>query len=167
MRYTDFTLDGGAVDIQVHMEEQPDGTILVRLTSIGGPIDIRGLFFDVTDPALLSSLQVSGVDITSFQTGDESVMDLGHGVNMHGGGRRPFDAGVEFGTAGNGFGSVTSTNFVLSSTTGPLTLDLLSLVDFGVRLQGGGAPPKLVEIAPAAPDAIADSFDAQGLCSYY
>ncbi|HEX2803190.1 MAG TPA: Ig-like domain-containing protein [Sphingomicrobium sp.] len=160
MRYIDFALDGAAIDIQVHMEEQPDGTILVRLTSVGGPIDIRGLFFDVTDPALLSSLQVSGIDITSFQTGDESVMNLGHGVNMHGGGRQPFDVGVEFGTAGHGFGMVTSTNFILSSTTGPLTLDLLSLVDFGVRLQGSGAPPKLVEIAPAAPDAIADSFDA-------
>lgn len=158
MRYIDFTLDGDSIDIDVHMEEQSDGTILVQLASDGGPIDIRGLFFDVNDASLIPALQVSGDDIMSFQARDEGVMDLGHGVNMNGGGRGPFDVGVEFGTAGHGHDVVSSTSFVLSADE-PLTLDLLSLVDFGVRLQGDGAPPKIVETAPAAPDAIDDSFN--------
>lgn len=159
MRYIDFTLDGDSIDIGVHMEEQSDGTILVQLASEGGAIDIRGLFFDVTDSSLIPALAVSGDDIMSFQARDERIMDLGHGVNMQGGGRGPFDVGVEFGTAGHGHNVISSTSFVLSADE-PLTLDLLSLVDFGVRLQGGGAPPKIVETAPAAPDAHDDSFGA-------
>ena len=130
MRYVDFTLDGDSIDIDVHMEEQSDGTILVRLNSDGGPIDIRGLFFDVTDSAVIPSLHVSGADIMSFQARDEGVMNLGHGVNMQGGGRSPFDVGVEFGTAGHGHNVISSTSFVLSADE-PLTLDLLALVDFG------------------------------------
>ena len=111
MRYIDFTLDGDSIDIDVHMEEQSDGTILIQLASDGGPIDIRGLFFDVNDASLIPALQVSGDDIMSFQARDEGVMDLGHGVNMNGGGRGPFDVGVEFGTAGHGHDVVSSTSF--------------------------------------------------------
>lgn len=160
MRYINFTLEGSSIDIDVHMEEQTDGTILVTLASDGGPIDIRGLFFDVTNAALIPTLSATGQDITGFVARDEGVMDLGRGVNMQGAGRGPFDVGVSFGTPGHGQNVVDSTSLVLSSSAGPLTLDLLSLVDFGVRLQGGGAPPKLVEIAPAAPDAIDDTLTA-------
>lgn len=161
MPYIDFTLEAGGANIAVHMEEQADGTILVRLASDNPNTDIRGLFFDVNGSSFIPTLRATGSDITAFRTGDERVMDLGHGVNMNGGGRAPFDAGIAFGTPGAGHGIVSSTSFVLSSTSGPLTLDLLALVDFGVRLQGGtGVDPKVVEIAPAAPDAHDDSFGA-------
>lgn len=161
MRYIDFALEAGAATVNVRLEEQPDGTILIELSAVGEPVDIRGLFFDVNDASLISTLQLSGADITAFQAGDESVMDLGRGVNMNGGGRGPFDVGAAFGTPGKGHDAVSSTSVVLSSTSGPLTLDLLALTDFGVRLQGGDdVDPKVVEIAPAAPDAIDDSLNA-------
>jgi hypothetical protein len=87
-------------------------------------------------------------------------MDLGNGVNMHGEGRGPFDVGVAFGSPGNGKDMVTDTSLVLRSSVGTLTLDDLALVDFGVRLTGGGSPPKMVMTAPAAPDAINDTLVA-------
>lgn len=167
MRYIEFTLEGYSSDILVRLEEQLDGTILVTLTSDGEPIDIRGLFFDVNDASLISSLSVAGIDVSGSQFMDEGVIDLGRGVNMHGEGRGPFDVGVSFGTPGQGQDVVSSTTLVLSSSEGPLTLDLLSLVDFGVRVQGG-APPKIVEIAPAAPDANDDLLEAtEDVTSFY
>ena len=97
MRYINFTIDGGNQDILVRMEEQADGTVRITLTVDGKPADIRGLFFDVSDAALLANLVVSGANVTSYQIMDEGVMDLGRGVNMHGGGRDPFDVGVACG----------------------------------------------------------------------
>lgn len=160
MRYVNFTIDGGLQDIQVHMEERPDGSIYLTLTVDGKPADVRGLFFDVRDASLLGSLSVAGPNVTSSMFRDEGVMDLGRGVNMNGAGRGPFDVGVEFGSPGNGHGVVSSTSLTLTSSTGGLTLDDLALVDFGVRLTGGGAAPKLVTPAPAAPDAINDNLSA-------
>lgn len=160
MRYINFTIDGGNQDILVRMEEQADGSVRITLTVDGKPADIRGLFFDVNDSALLANLLVSGANVTSYKVMDEGVMDLGHGVNMHGGGRDPFDVGVEFGSPGNGKDVVSDTSIVLTSLTGDLTLDDLALIDFGVRLTGGGAPPKLVMTSPAAPDAIDDNLNA-------
>lgn len=160
MRYIDFTIEGRTTDIDVHLEEQSDGSVLMTLDADGTPIDIRGLFFDVNDASLIPGLSISGPNVTGFEARNEAVMDLGHGVNMQGAGRGPFDVGVSFGSAGRGHDLVTSTSVVLSSSAGDLTLDQLALVDFGVRLQGGGADPKIVVTAPAAPDAIDDSLGA-------
>jgi hypothetical protein len=160
MRYIDFTLDGSSTNILVHMEEQSDGTIAVTLTAEGHKADIRGLFFDFNHASLLSSLSVNGSDITGFQARDEGVMNLGRGAEMNGEGRGPFDVGIAFGSPGGGHDIVSTTSFTLSSSSGAITLDELALVDFGVRLQGGGVPPKIVEIAPAAPDAHDDALTA-------
>lgn len=159
-RYINFVIDGKNQDILVHMEEQLDGSILIRLTVDGKAADIRGLFFDVRDASLIGDLMVSGANVTSAMFQDEGVMDLGNGVNMHGEARGPFDVGVAFGTPGNGKDVVGDTSFVLSSSSGNLTLDDLALIDFGVRLTGGGSPSKIVVTAPAAPDAIDDELTA-------
>jgi|GEM_PF-671031 len=156
MRYINFKI-AGEPDVLVHMEEQEDGSILVRLdVGEGGlPGDIRGLFFDVADAALLSHLSFTGADITGFQIGDEKVIDLGRGNNMHGNGRGPFDVGIAFGTPGVGHDDVNGTSFVIHADDGSLTLDDLALVDFGVRTTSVGQ--KNVTLAPAAPDAIDDT----------
>ena len=65
---------------------------------------------------------------------------------MQGEGRGPFDVGVAFGIARQWQGrGRTDTSLVLRSSVGSLTLDDLALVDFGVRLTGGGSPPKMVD----------------------
>lgn len=143
MRSNQFLIPGDPKldpTINVALLEQADGSILVTLTQSGGKTtDIRGLFFDVTDASILSNLVVTGSQVTGSLFKDEGVTNLGNGVTMEGAQVSAFDAGVSFGTAGIGQNNVLSTSFVLSSNNGtPLTLDLLSNVDFGVRLNSVG-----------------------------
>jgi hypothetical protein len=169
MRYISFVIAGDA-PVTVRMSEQPNGSVLFNVdvdSSKGAIGDLRGLFFDVRDPSLLSHLSVSGSQVTDQQFGDEKVIDLGNGANMQGNPRGKFDVGIEFGTEGIGKDDIHSTSFVLTSSTGGLTLDDLALVDFGVRLTSVGAlggkrgdSTKTTELAPAAPDAIDDSVSA-------
>lgn len=156
MRFINFTIFGKP-NLLVHMEEQPDGTILATLQLQGAKADLRGLFFDVRDASLIPHLTVSGPEVTQSTFRDDGVINLGQGANLNGGGRKPFDVGLEFGTPGNGKGMVQSTSFIITSDIGGLTLDDVALVQFGVRMTGGGTPGKNVFIAPAAPDANDDS----------
>jgi len=61
--------------------------------------DIRGLFFNLNDPAKLAGLSFEGEYVSGFAT--DNVINLGKGANMHGA-AAPFDAGVKFGTPGVG-----------------------------------------------------------------
>ncbi|EEX13109.1 outer membrane adhesin-like protein [Citreicella sp. SE45] len=159
-------VDGGP-DIQVTAVEV-DGTIEFTLEVLPGDEgevgDIRGLFFNLNDDSKLMNSSAFGVDVTDYQAGD--VIDLGHGANMHGA-ADPYDAGVEFGGPGIGKtkGDVQLTSFTLSNEAGDLTLDDIAQVEFGVRVTSIGAPgggrggsAKMVTLAPAAPDAVDDSY---------
>jgi hypothetical protein len=157
VRSITFTIPGKS-GVKVKMTEQSDGTILFELETLGSkPADLRGLFFDVQDAALLSKLVFTGADITSTQVADDQVTDLGHGANMKGKGHPTFDVGVEFGTPGVGHDDITTTSFVLSTNDGSaLTLDDMAQVEFGARTTSNGQ--KLVTVAPAAPDANDDAI---------
>ncbi len=124
--------------------------------------DLRGLFFNFNAAAKLDGLSAQGKWVTDFDTKD--VIDLGNGANMHGA-ASPFDVGVEFGTEGKAKDDIHSATFSLSGGTNPLTLDDISLVQFGARMTSVGAPlgartdsSKLVAFAPAAPDANDDHY---------
>ena len=158
---------GGAPDVQV-LAVEVDGTIEftidVLTTADGVTADLRGLFFDVANPSLLSALDATGSEVTDFDTDD--VIDLGQGANMHGA-ADPFDVGVEFGQAGIGKnkGDIQTASFTLSNLAGDLTLDDIAQVEFGARLtsvgQMGGdrvGSAKLTTVAPAAPDAVDDDY---------
>ena len=154
---------GGAPDVQI-LAVEVDGaiefTVDVLTTADGVTADLRGLFFDVSNPSILSDLDAAGSDVTEFDTDD--VIDLGNGANMRGA-AAPFDVGVEFGQQGIGKnkGDIQTTTFTLSNEAGDLTLDDLAQVEFGARLtsvgQMGGdrdGSAKLTTVAPAAPDAV-------------
>jgi hypothetical protein len=164
MRKITFTISG----LEITATELDDGTILFELAvPEGSGADIRGLFFDINDPALIGNLQITGADVTNDGFGE--VSNLGHGNNMHGSGGankngkggEPYDVGMSFGTQADD--DISSTSFILSSIDGePLTLDLIANVRFGARLTSVGDQidsAKVTVIAPAAPDAIDDSYD--------
>jgi hypothetical protein len=165
MRSIVFTIPGEP-DVIVSAVEQANGSILFQIdVDVSGGIvaDLRGLFFNINDPAVLETLQIDGADVTEQGFGD--VSNLGHGNNMKGSGREQYDVGMSFGTSGIGNDDIQSTSFTLSSQDGvPLTLDLIANVEFGARLTSVGDEEgerddslKLTTIAPAAPDAIDDN----------
>lgn len=160
MREITFDIPGEP-SLIIHAMEQTDGTILFQLDVTGGGVaDIRGLFFNLADDSLVNSLSAEGADLSDQDYGN--VSSFKNGNNVKGGGRSPYDVGMDFGTSGIGKGTVDSTSFVLSSTNGEdLTLDLIANIEFAARLQsvGGKGPQKISVTAPAAPDAIDDNAD--------
>lgn len=127
----------GTVGLQVTLTELEDGSVRFDLENSGEQVaDLRGLFFDFNDPALLSSLYVAGSDVTGASFVDDSVRNLGQGVNMNGAGI--FDVGVAFGSAGIGEDDIFATSFTLSSSEGPLSLEAFANAEFGVRFTSVG-----------------------------
>lgn len=127
----------GAVGLAVTMTEQSDGSLRFDLVNEGEIVaDLRGLFFDVVDPAILSTLSVAGAQVTRVASGDDAVVNLGNGVNMNGAGE--FDFGLAFGTSGIGKDDISSTSFTLTSSAGALDLQDFAGVEFGVRFTSVG-----------------------------
>ena len=126
--------------------------------------DLRGLFFDVADDALLGTLAVTGGDITDFdQSG--SITNLGNGATVSGVPDAPYEVGIEFGTAGMSGDDIQTTTFVLSSYTRDLTLDDLALESIAVRQTSVGdadgareGSDKLYGVAPYPVNAIDDAI---------
>lgn len=165
MREITFTIPGNP-PLTIHAIEQADGSILFELSVDGDDLaDIRGLFFNLADPSLVDNLVVTGADLTDQAYGD--VSGFRNGNNLKGGGRSPYDVGLNFGTPGIGTDDINSTSFVLSSINGDaLTLDLIAQIEFGARMTSTGpansnrnGSQKITTIAPAAPDAIDDDAE--------
>lgn len=140
---------GGAPDVTICAIEVDGGLrFTVTVDSSGGlTADLRGLFFNVLGDAP-SSLEVSGADVTDYGT---NTIDLGNGANMKGGGRSPYDVGVEIGTQGIGKDDIQSTSFFVPG----LRLDDVYGQEFGARLTSVGSSrgqregsAKLAQIAP-------------------
>ena len=158
-RSISFVVEGD-VDTLITITELPDGTLKFELEALGSGLlgDLRGLFFDLTDPVDGDSL-----DLSTLIVGEETLLDgeiqdasklvtathfseaavdtLGRDANIKGKvanayGR--YDAGIEFGTPGKGKDDIQSLSFTLSSTDGPLSLDMLDLSDFGLRYTSVG-----------------------------
>lgn len=163
----DASTSAGYPEVWVTITENADGTLTFSLTQKGGIVgDLRGVFFDLNDETVTSSLKVVGENITGFRTGDDSVKDLGDGANMNGllGSDKGYDAGIKIGSAGIGNDDIQSYSFTLASSARALTLQDFANVDFGVRLTsvgtiGGsrGDSSKIMETTSAAIDARDDS----------
>lgn len=149
----------GSVGLKVTITEQADGSLRFDLVNQGDRVgDLRGLFFDTNDAALLSTLSVAGSQVTKVAAGDDSVVNLGGGVNMQG--VDAFDFGVAFGTAGIGKDDIQSTSFTLRSSGGALDLDDFAGVDFGVRFTSVGDPDGArdgsLKLVGTSPDVVAE-----------
>ncbi len=159
-----FVIEGDE-DTQITITEQDDGTLLFEIEVLypSEDSDLRALYFDFDgeDEDLIGGLTITGVDVTNSDTGNNSINDLGGGTSIKGkvvNGRGNFDVGVALGTPGTGVDTIQSTSFVLESDERDLTLEDISLQDFGLRLNGsknGGKSPG-VETENTDPDAVAD-----------
>lgn len=129
--------------VWVTVSEMPGGMLDFQVQVAPGITgDLRGLFFDVANEALIGSLQVSNASsgLTEVRLGNDSIKDLGDGSNMNGllGSDGGYDVGIEIGSSGIGKDDYQSFHFNLSSTSSPLSLADLAQVDFGVRLTSVG-----------------------------
>jgi VCBS repeat-containing protein len=142
----DSATGGNVPVVQITITENGDGTLTFLVTQIdnaGSYLgDLRGLFFDIADESLISTLSLVNKDaaITDFKTGNDTVVDLGDGANMQGlvGDDKGYDIGVEFGTSGIGKDDIRSVTFTLDSSTKDLTLAMFSNVWFGARITSVG-----------------------------
>lgn len=124
--------------------------------------DLRGIFFNIANDALLSGLQFSGTDITSTVKSAGSVTSVGS-ANLNGNGNtHVFDIGVEIGENGlkGGKDDFQTTTFVLSHASQALNLSLFSQQDFGIRMTSVGTgnkregSSKLVGTSPLPPVSV-------------
>lgn len=157
----------GKSDTMVTIEEgdfSGDGFTDLKFTlevTGGRPADLRGLFWDIedNDPTGWFVYEPESPDVTGSQFQADSVTDLGQGANINGkhtNKGREFDAGVRFGTPGNGSDDIQSTSFVITGGSEDLSLDEIGGERFGLRTTSLG--DKVVAIAPNAPDAGDDEY---------
>jgi hypothetical protein len=150
---TPFTGDSLSVTLEVDDAEDP-GNLVITLSVDGGDIgDLRGLFLNVTDESLLSGLSVSGHEVTESAYSANSVINLGGGNNLNGGGSPcPCDIGFEFGSPGIGHDDLQSVTLTLSHAAEELDVSLFSDETFGVRATSVGdsrnGSSKLISVVP-------------------
>jgi len=146
----DFTGDDAQARLTL---DDTGGVVKFTVNNVTPIADIRGVFFNILDNSLLSTLSVTGPNVTDSQFGPAgTVNDLGNGANIN---PRAFDAGVEIGTQGIGRDDIRSTMFTVSSNAAPLTLAQFYNQEFGLRLTSVGnnrnGSSKLAGTAPGGP----------------
>jgi hypothetical protein len=143
----------------------PDHGSIHFTVDVLGNADLRGLFFHLADETKLAGLAVTDENgnpvplITNFVTQEDSVINLGQGVEMNGE-ASPFDVGIRFGTPGPNPDYINfPVDFYLSNTADNISLEDITHQLFGARLDGvKGADAKITTTSPAAPDAHDDAF---------
>jgi hypothetical protein len=134
---TPFT--GEDSTVRVLLDDAGSGQIQVTLEVVEGVADIRGVFFDLDiDDLLLSGLSaIESPYVTSFDYA--SVINLGHGSNLNGGGSPcPCDFGVELGAPGIGKDDLQFVTFVLDHDSVDLDLSMFFEQNVGVRVTSVG-----------------------------
>jgi hypothetical protein len=130
--------------VWITLTENMDGTLTIKTEVQGQPTgDLRGLFFDVTNEALISKLVFTSTsDMTTSRTGNDDITAVGSpsnnmsGRTLEGGG---FDVGIEIGSQGIGDDDIQTFSVTLStSDNSNLTLADFALAEFGVRIMSVG-----------------------------
>ena len=152
---TPFTGTDSAV--RLVLTEEGDG-IRVTATVTLGLADLRAVYLNIADDALLGGMSAEGEFVTSSQFVANGVIDLGNGSNLHGGGTPcPCDIGVELGTPGIGKDDINSTSFLLRTNV-PLSLAEFANQLVGVRVTSTGPDPLSrggsAKLAGSLPDTV-------------
>jgi hypothetical protein len=151
---SDLKLNSGstAVNFDVKLDDLGDGKVQVKVDVANGYFaDLRGLFFNISDDSILSSLSVDKSlypDITTFAQGGVSWVGSNNN-NVNGGnegGKKggksesAFDFGVEIGDEGIGRGKldIRSTTFVIEDASKKLNVSYFSQQAFGIRMMSVG-----------------------------
>lgn len=138
-----FTIEGD-VNVQVTITDNGDGTLrfdIEVLDTTGSIGDLNAIFFDIANDSIADGLIATGDDVSGVNMDQDSVTKVDNYTNMNGEVIKEtgkFDAGVQFGSQGIGEDDIRSTSFTLSHETESLSLDDLSLQDFGIRLTSVG-----------------------------
>jgi Bacterial cadherin-like domain len=167
-----FTLPG-APGVTIHGEEGQGllaGDLVFTVTvnntaSLDG--NLGALFLQFNDTTL-KDLNVTGPDVAFFKTGDDTILNLGNGLNMSGAVTTGFDIGIALSSPSNHV-DITTTTFVISDPVQNLSLDDLHQAgetsQVGVRVTAVGAPAgprhgseKLTGFAPFPPTAVDDFY---------
>ena len=144
MRSLTFTLDtqtgdDGMAPATVTITENADGTLSFTITNLETPddgqiADIRALFFDVSDDALLGTMSATSSEVIISDFDDDGDVDnLGGGATASGTPDSPYEVGIEFGTSGSATDDYQTVSFTLDSSLRDLTLDDIALETFVVR----------------------------------
>ena len=132
------SFDGSNIAVSFNLV-QVAGGVSVTVTEVDSRLigDIGGVFFHLKDYTKVTT--VTGAKVTGVQLGNNSVYNLGSGINMSGGGTtRTYDIGVLIGTSGIGSGDdIQTTTFIVMGIT---LADIDFTQDFGVRLTSVGLP---------------------------
>lgn len=142
---------------------QGDVNVLVTVTEVDGNLvfnyhvvqpgeddytgqigELNGVFFDFAEDfgGTVNTVTTDGGEDLYFETGDESVSNLGGGVNMNGEVIKEdgkYDIGILTDETGLGNGDTQDITFTLDADT-DLTLADVAMMDFGVRLTSVGDP---------------------------
>ncbi|MDA7429033.1 hypothetical protein PGB28_11245 [Primorskyibacter aestuariivivens] len=132
---------------------EDDGTLSIVITSAEGivdPVDIDGLFFNLTDDSQAGDLVIApktgDANISGFEATADSVDSLSNGATL----AEEYDVGVQFGTTeGSTEGEITEIGFALYSADGkPLTLDDLDMSSFAAAVDTDTADGKVMTVNP-------------------
>lgn len=148
----------GPSGLEVILTEDQLGGVIVDLRVLPGAkpgADLQALFFNTATEHGLSSIVATGPMVRGTDFGD--TKDVGFGQNVRG---RPetYDFGVGLSPRGQAGVGLKQTSFTLGSSDGALTLDDLGGMAFATRVNGIGAKPVMMVVAPHAPDAVDDSY---------
>lgn len=124
------------IRLETISETEIEVTVEVDESNGGLQADLRGVFFNVSNNALLESLTFSGDDITASDVNSRGLRSVGGRDNRINPER--FEAGVEIGSSGIGEDDIDSTTFTISSDDPAFGLDLFSEQNFGLRLTSVG-----------------------------
>lgn len=148
----EFFIDGGGVSVKVTVQENMDGTLSFNFHVVqpdeegylGQIGELNGVFFDLLGDQENSTFTAVTDDGTPLDltSGEESVSNLGGGINMNGEVIKEdgaYDVGIVTDETGLGNGDTQDITFTLSADY-PLTLADIEGMDFGLRLTSVGDP---------------------------
>jgi hypothetical protein len=127
---------GSPAEVKISVTETPEGQLFFNLTPTDfedKPVDIDGIFFNLSNNSKLSSLNFfpgeNTRDVTDIQAEPDGVSSLPNGAGVG----ENFDVGLQFGTVPDSSeGTINATNFTLWSDDGPVRFEDIDLS--GMRL---------------------------------